>query len=374
MNSQIELAERTGLLDTSQIRRMFDLAAKLKDPLNLSIGQPHFQTPAVIIEAMKKALDDGHTAYTQTQGILPLRERLAQKYKEENQIEVNAGQILITSGVSSILQLMFLTMINPGDRILTTDPCFLMYASLGRFYGAQVETVPEDFTKEDLQKVNSERLKLILFSSPSNPTGRILEEDQLRALANLAEKTGAVLAADEIYEKFDYDQKFISAGSLYENTITMTGFSKSYSMTGLRLAAVTGPQKIVDAMIKLQQYSVVCAPAPVQHAGITALDYNLTKEIADYKQKRDFVTGKLKKAGISHRRADGAIYVFVDIPGHCPVDLELAEKAIQEKELLIVPGRIFTESERFIRISYAQKDDVLEKGIDALTGLFESCT
>lgn len=351
---------------------MFDLAAKLQNPLNLSIGQPHFKTPDVVIEAMKKALDDGHTAYTKTQGIAPLLERLSKKFSEENGFEANPDQILITSGVSSILQLMFLTMINTGDRILTTDPCFLMYGSLGRFYGATVEFIREDFTQEDIDQVNIDRLKLILFSSPSNPTGRILDRSQIELFAGLAEKSGAILAADEIYEKFDYDNRFISAASIYDRTITMMGFSKSYSMTGLRLSAVTGPKEIIDAMIKLQQYSVVCAPAPVQWAGIAALDYDLSKAVSEYKKKRDFVVEKLTEAGIEHRRADGAIYVFVKLP-HGIEDLKFVERGIQEKDLLVVPGRIFTQSDGWIRISYAQTDEILAKGIDAFVTLYNQC-
>ncbi|MCB1321960.1 MAG: aminotransferase class I/II-fold pyridoxal phosphate-dependent enzyme, partial [Leptospiraceae bacterium] len=353
------LSRRMNHIDTSQIRRMFDLAAKLDSPINLSIGQPHFDTPDSVVEAARKALREKKTAYSQTQGILPLRERLSQKFQEVNGFSASAENILVTSGVASVLQLLYLTTVDPDDEVLLVEPSFLIYRGLSSFFGARMRTIPEDFSASDLENLKFDRLKLILFSSPSNPTGRILSEDQVRALGNLADRTGALLCSDEIYEIFDYDGKFKSAAAIYPNAVTMMGFSKSYSMTGMRLAAVSGPEALIRAMTTLQQYTIVCAPTPNQWAGIAALDTDMTDYVADYRKRRDFMVNELK----DHYRfgpPDGAFYLFAEVPEDA---LKFVQRGIDEHQLLVVPGSIFTDRGNWIRISYAANDETLERGV-----------
>lgn len=354
-------------IDTSQIRKMFDLAEKLSDPINLSIGQPHFPTPEPIREELIRAIRDGKTAYTPTQGILPLRERVSRKFSEVNGFELHPDNILISTGVSSLIQLIFMSFIEPGDRVLLMDPYFLMYRSLLDFFGAEVRTVPENFDGDDLAALDSREFRLIIYCSPSNPTGHVLSGEQIELLAQLAEEHGALLVADEIYELFDYDQQFISAGTIYPRAVTLMGFSKSYSMTGLRLAAAGGPAEIIGALTILQQYTAVCAPTPVQWAGIRALDLDMSDRVREYRRKRDYCAGRLQPlTEFSHPQ--GAIYIFPRIPGN---DVAFAERAIREKQLLIVPGHIFTSATDFVRISYAASDETLERGMDALTDLLK---
>lgn len=362
-------SERMNYIDTSQIRKMFDLAQKLKNPVNLSIGQPHFTTPEPILEAMHKALKEKKTFYTMTQGIIELREKLVEKFQKKNKIQTSPEQILVSSGVSSLLLLLFMSIVDPGDEILLIEPAFLMYRSLISFFRGKEILLNQNFKPEDCQSLESKKLKMILFSTPSNPTGYILKKEQILALANLAEKTGALLVSDEIYEHYDYEKKFLSCGSLYPKAITLMGFSKSYSMTGLRLAAATGPLEILRALTTLQQYTIVCAPTPVQYAGIQALDVDISPYIEYYKTNRDLLQKALETL-TEFYEPEGAFYVFAKVPSHI-TDLEFCEYCIHHHELLVVPGRIFTPENSWIRISYAVDREQLERGIEILKKIYK---
>lgn len=366
MPSKYLLSERMGRIDSSQIRRAFDLAAKLENPVNLSIGQPHFPTPEPIAIAMEKAIRDGYTAYTQTYGILPLRERLSRKFREVNGFQAEPDNILVSAGVSALLQLLFLATIDPGDRVIITDPAFLIYRSMLSFFNAKIEYIPELFTSEDLEPIDPNGLKMILFSSPSNPSGHIMTAEQLRMLSNLAERSGALMVSDEIYELFDYDQSFTSTASIYDKTVTLTGFSKTYSMTGLRLAAATGPREIIQALATIQQYTVVCAPSPAQWGGLAALDVDMSDYVNAYKKNRDRAVEALKdKYKFSH--PDGAFYLYLETGER---DMDFVDRAVREQKLIVVPGSIFSPTAiNRIRMSYAVSDDILERGLSALRSM-----
>ena len=366
------LSSRMQQMDTSAIRRMFDLSAKLSDPINLSIGKPHFPTPPPIIEALSRSAQEGHTAYTPTQGILALREAMAQKYRERNGFEAHPDNILISSGVASLIQLLFLACVEKGSSILLSDPAFLIYKSLATFFGAQIKTFPENFNPKemDIDELSKGGLKLIIICHPSNPSGHVYTPEQLQCLAKLAKKGRALLVSDEIYELYDYDHSFQSAANFYPNTLTLSGFSKSYSMTGLRLAAAHGPPDVIRAMITLQQYTVVCAPSIVQHAGLTALKLDMSQYIQEYKKNRDYCLKRLQKLNnIRFHHPSGAFYIFIDILQN---NQEFCERAIQEKQLLLVPGHIFSASQSHIRISYAVSHAELQRGMDALVDLLNS--
>lgn len=369
------LSQRMDRIDSSEIRRVFALAGELKNPINLSIGQPHYPAPPEITAAIHKALLDGHSAYTQTQGILPLRERLARKYIEINDFKVNADQILISSGVAALIHLLLMATIDPGDRVLITDPCFLIYRSMLEFLQADVEVIPENFSPADLESHKTNNYKLVIYVSPSNPSGFIMDRGRIKQLGNLCDATGALLVADEIYELFDYEKKFLSAGSIYPRSLVFTGFSKSYSMTGLRLAAVAAPnesrecERIIEAMTTLQQYTFVCAPSAVQWAGIAALDLDMSDYVDAYRKNRDHSVATLENDFEIDLEPGGAFYLFPRIPIE---DRIFVERAIKEYELLVVPGRIFTNDKQRIRISYATHPENLERGLDALLKLRRS--
>lgn len=363
------LSERIHHIDTSEIRKVFDLAAKIKNPVNLSIGQPDFPVPAPVQEAMIKAIKDNKTGYTQTTGLLELREAICRKWKYKNGFRVEPDNVIVSTGVASILFLLFQTIIDPGDHILLTDPYFLIYPALVKYHGAQMHLLSEDFGEKELDKLKyfltekNIKLKAMIFSTPSNPTGKILSEDQLRLLTDFARNRGILVISDEIYEAFDYEKKFSSTAALYpEGTLTLNGFSKSHAMTGLRVGYMGAPQElsqIVQRMATLQQYSMVCAPQPMQWAAITALDTPILQELKQMKARRDLVVSKL--AGKTEFPfPDGAFYAYPQINEDSKTFIE---KAIQNR-LLVVPGYIFSQQSNHIRISYAQKVEILEEGLD----------
>jgi len=361
-----EFSNRMNGLDTSPIRKAFELAATLKNPINLSIGQPHFPCPENILEALVKAARDKKTAYTVTGGINELKSALIEKYSTVNKIEyANPDRLLITSGISSALLLLFNALVNPGDECLIISPYFLMYPSMLKFNGAKIHTLDESFDRESVRAFKPSKLKLIIFSNPSNPTGTVLSKSQLEMLVELAEKTGAYLISDEIYELFDYDKSFVSVGSFYEKTITLTGFSKTYSMTGLRLASILSPSEVNKALTTLQQYTIVCAPSVTQWAGIEALKTDMTPYIDDYREKRNYVYESLKEY-YPLKKSGGAFYFFVPVKGN---DEEFVKRAVEEKKLILVPGFIFAESHSFVRLSFASDWENLKNGVRALQEL-----
>ncbi len=361
----MEFANSMSGIDSSPIRKAFELARSIENPINLSIGQPHFPCPPNIIEAMCKAARDGKTAYTLTGGIPELKDAMTEKYKSQNGISyAHPDRMLVTSGISSALFLLFNALVNPDDECLVISPYFLMYPAMLKFYGAKLLTVDESFQKSDLDPFRKKKIKLIIFSNPSNPTGKVLSKVQLQALAQLAEDTGAYLISDEIYELFDYDKSFYSIGCEYEKTITLTGFSKTYNMTGLRLATILAPLEVTKALTTLQQYTVVCAPSTTQWAGIVALKTDMTSYIQDYREKRDFVYDSLKDH-YDVQKSGGAFYFFLKIKGN---DEDFIQKAVTKK-LILVPGYIFTESRNFVRLSFATDWDQLKRGMLALQEL-----
>ena len=256
-------SDRARGIDASGIRRVFDLAAQLEDPVNLSIGQPHYDVPAEVKTAIERAVADGKNAYSPTQGIAPLVERI------EREVAGTYGHAdraaFVTSGTSGGLMLALMAVVNPGDEVVGFDPYFVMYKHLttlcgGRFVG--VDTYP-DF-RIDVEKVRAAitpRTRAILCNSPANPTGAVMTEAEARGLADLAAETNLPLISDEIYELFAHDGGFVSPARFHENTIVVGGCSKTYAMTGLRCGWAHGPREFVQQMAKLQQYTFVCSPS-----------------------------------------------------------------------------------------------------------------
>lgn len=363
------LAERIYGIDTSEIRKVFDLAAKIKNPLNLSIGQPDFPVPQPVKEAIIKALQDNKTGYTPTAGLIELREAIQAFLSEKTHADYLPQNIIVSTGVASILFLLFQTLVEKEDTVLLIDPYFLIYPALVRYHEAKMVTVGEDFTKEEILsleeklRLEKKKLKLIIFASPSNPTGKILSREQLTELSALAERQDAVIAADEIYCAFDYEKKHVSMASINsERTLTLNGFSKSHAMTGLRVGYLAAPMRyaeIVQKMVTLQQYTMVCAPHAVQWGAITALKTNIDSELKEMKKRRDLVYNKLS-AVTSLPYPDGAFYVYPQVP----IDsAEFVTQAIEQR-LLLVPGYIFSANKKSVRISYATREEILEEGCE----------
>lgn len=372
-------SKRSDLINSSAIRRVFDLAAQKKNPINLSIGQPDFEIPPQVKEALSKAISDNFTGYTPTQGILTLREKLAEKFKSENDLlgfessKLTAENIIISPGVSALLYLLFAVLIDPGDEIILIDPYFLMYDALAKYFQAKVHYIRESNIAEDLEKIASSKVKFLLYSSPSNPTGKIIDGRTLTQVAKVLAKDNIWVVSDEIYEKFDYENTHFSIGSIYPKTITLNGFSKAYAMTGLRLGYASAPKDILNKMATIQQYTFVCAPFPSQVAGETALSVDMSGYIREYKKRRDFVYESLKNS-FDINKPDGAFYIYPRISNSAGIKSEeFANQAINEN-ILVVPGNIFSQREGSFRISFAASMGDLEQGARKLKKLAENLT
>ncbi|HZZ78176.1 MAG TPA: aminotransferase class I/II-fold pyridoxal phosphate-dependent enzyme [Gemmataceae bacterium] len=362
------IADRMKDIEVSGIRKVFDLAAHLKDPVNLSIGQPHFPVDAAIKNAAKKALDEEKTGYTVTHGIPELRSRLVEQVRKEHPAKADR-ELFVTSGTSGGLALALHCILNPGDEVIIFDPYFVMYPhfiTLAAGKSVYVDTTA-DF-RIDIDRVKAAitpRTKAIIVNSPGNPTGVVHGRDSMRAIAELARERNILLMSDEVYRAFCYDEPFVSPLEFNDDVLVFDGFSKAYGMTGLRLGFCHGPRRLIDEMIKLQQFTYVCAPSIVQHAGVAALDCDLSDIVADYKRKRDRLVSALK-GSYEIVPPGGAFYLFVKAPWG--TGSEFVAEAIRNN-LLIIPGKAFSKHDTHFRISYAASDMMIERGIEILLRL-----
>lgn len=358
------IANRMNLIDSSGIRKVFDLAAKLKNPINLSIGQPDFDVPDEIKEVGIKSIRDGFNSYTVTQGIPELRDAVAENYR--NHYGTEFEDIFITSGVSGGLTLAFIALVEEGDEVLLPDPYFVMYKHLANLFGGKpvfVDTYP-DFAMlpEKLEEKVTPKTKMLVINSPANPTGRVYSPDEMRDIADFARKHDLLVISDEIYDHFIYDSPPDTFAKYYEKTLLLNGFSKSSAMTGWRLGYAAGPKEVLEPMKMLQQYSFVCAPSFAQQAGVAALNLDISKRIEEYRFKRDLIYEGLK-GHFEVEKPGGAFYIFPKAPGGDGV--KFVERVI-ENNVLIIPGNVFSEENTHFRISFAATDDDLRKGVEIL--------
>jgi len=356
------------LLDASGIRKVFDLAAKMTDPINLSIGQPDFDVPEPVKARAIEAIRDGRNKYTQTQGTAELREAVARQCRAEFGWGEDRAY-LITSGVSGALVLAMLTLVNAGEEVVFLDPYFVMYSHLVHLAGGvPVPVSTYDDFRPDPQRIAdavTDKTKLLIINSPTNPTGAVYTEEELREIAEIAARRELLVISDEIYNFFCYDRPFASMAAVYENTLLMRGFSKSYAMTGWRLGWCSGPKAIIEKMTMLQQYSFVCAPSVAQAAGLEALETDMSAEIAAYKHKRDRVTEALGEP-FGLVKPDGAFYAFLPAPGGDAT--AFVTRAI-ENNVLLIPGNVFSGQDTHFRLSFATSDEQLRRGLEVLVGL-----
>ena len=362
------IADRTKRFDSSGIRKVFELARSLTNPINLSIGQPDFDVPAEVRRAAIDAIESGKNGYSPSQGMPVLRDKL------QAQIDKEYGhrdrQVFITSGTSGALVMAMMALVNPGDEVILFDPYFVMYVPLLELVAGKpvvIDTYPTFAIDIDrVRAAITPRTKAILLNSPANPTGYVATEAEVRALASLAAEKNVCLISDEIYRPFCYDAPFATPARHNDQTLVIDGFSKSHAMTGWRVGYAHGPAAIVETMIKLQQYTFVCAPQPAQWAAATAMDVGVASYIADYRQKRDrFIDGIRDLYEVQRPR--GAFYAFPKVPRGTAS--EFVARAIQKEQLLVIPGNIFSGRDTHFRVSYAASDETIDRGIEALRRL-----
>jgi len=357
-------SDRVESIDLSGVRKMFDMVRE--DSINLALGEPDFDTPSHIREAVKRALDKNFTHYTGNQGIIELREAITHKLKTENKIGTTSESVIITVGASEALLIATQAMIQGGDEVIIPDPGFVSYDACVKLAGGT--TIPVQVKDEDdfrmtpenvLEKVN-ENTKAIITNSPANPTGGVIKKEDVKGLADIAEDHNLIIISDEIYEKIIYDQKHYSPGRFTENAITINGFSKAYAMTGFRIGYVSAPPELKEAMLKVHQYTAACASSLSQAAALEALNGpqdNVQEMVAEFRKRRDMVVDRLNDMGIECKNPQGAFYVFpkVDDP------VLFVEKAL-EQGVVLVPGTSFGRfGAGHFRLSYAASyTDLLE--------------
>ena len=361
------LSARIGRIDSSGIRKIFDLAKALKDPINLSIGQPDFDVPPALKQAAIAAIQAGKNTYTQTQGIPELRAQITAQEQVFTGRAYTPEQVLVTSGVSGGLFLALLALVDDGDEVIIPDPYFVMYKHLVALFGGTpvyLDTYASGFGLDPiaLERLITPKTKLLLLNSPANPTGRILSKSELQAVAAVCARHHLLVVSDEIYRHFSY-VPMTSMGEIYADTLVLVGHSKSFGMTGWRLGYACGPAEVVQAMTKVQQYSFVCAPSITQYAALACPDVDLHPYIDTYRAKRDLMVGILGQH-FELAPPDGAFYLWAKAPAgwtgsafvsHCIAN-----------NLLVIPGNVFSERDTHFRICYTVPDAKLKQGAELL--------
>jgi aspartate aminotransferase/aminotransferase len=362
------IAQRMKQIEVSGIRKVFELAAHLKDPVNLSIGQPHFPVPTPIKQAAKAAIDADKSGYTVTQGVPELRAKIQADIRKHHPTS-NDRELVVTSGTSGGLVLALSCILDPGDEVIVFDPYFVMYPHFITMAGGTsvlIDTYP-DF-RIDLARVEAAitpRTKAIIVNSPANPTGVVHPRETLRGIAELARRRNVLLMSDEVYRAFCYDEPFVSPLEFNDDVLVLDGFSKAYAMTGWRLGYAHGPRRLIDEMTKVQQFTFVCAPSMVQYGAVAAWDSDITPHVADYHRKRDRLVSALKDC-YELVVPGGAFYLFAKAPWG--TGSEFVAEAIRNN-LLIIPGSAFSRRDTHFRLSYAATDAALERGIEILRRL-----
>jgi len=364
------IAGRMKHIDASGIRKAFDMSKTMTDPINLSIGLPDFDVPDPVKAAAIEAILAGHNAYTVTQGIPELRNKVQETV--DGQFRHADRQVLITAGTAGALLLALCCVVDPGDEVIVFDPYFAMYRHLATLAGGVsvlVDTYPDfRIVAAQVEAVLTERTKCVVVNSPTNPTGVVGTADEMRALAEVCRRRDVLLISDEVYRSFCFDRPFATPVSWNDDVLVVDGFSKSHGMTGWRLGYAHGPSRLIQEMAKLQQFSFVCAPSMAQYGGVVALDQDLTAQIDAYRRKRDMVVDALSD-DFELARPEGAFYAFPRAPwGTASAFVAEAIK----NNVLIIPGNVFSHRDSHFRISYAVDDATLRRGLELLRKLARS--
>jgi len=364
----VTVARRAAAFDSSGIRKAFELAARLEDPINLSIGQPDFAMPAGARAAAHAALDAGRNGYTLTQGIPPLQDRLqATARAETGQAD---RRLLVTSGTTGGLVLALMALVDPGDEVIIFEPAFVMYRPLVEFLGGRAVTIDTAPTFTiDVARVAAAitpRTKVIILNTPANPTGVVADAATVCELAALADRHGVTIVSDELYRTLCYDAPFASPALHSERVVVLDGFSKSHAMTGWRVGWLHGPADVVDTCAMIQQYTFVCAPQVGQWAALEALECPMDEPLAECRRKRDKLVAGLRD-DYDFQVPGGAFYLYPRAPGGS--GKAFAERAVAEEKLIVVPGSVFGAADSHFRIAYTTDDRTLDRGIAALRRL-----
>lgn len=373
------VSQRVRGVDASGIRRVFDLAAGMKDPINLSIGQPDFPVATAIKAAAIRAIEEDRNGYTVTQGIPDLLAAIWKHLGEDIGWRGPTAEqgAVVTSGTSGALLLACMALLDPGDEAVMPDPYFVMYPQLGKLTGARMvacDTYPDfRMTAARIEACMTPRTKLVIVNSPSNPCGVVLTDAELRDIVDLCRRRNVVLISDEIYDEFCFSDarehgKCPSPARFTEDCLVIRGFGKTYGCTGWRLGYAAGPRFIVQEIAKLQQYTFVCAPSMAQWGAVAAFSVDLSPIVAEYERRRQMVLDAF--AGVTTvARPGGAFYAFVEVPPHLGLTAqEFAERAVEQR-VLIIPGNVFSARGTHFRLSFSAAPPRLAEGLAVLRRL-----
>jgi len=364
------ISKRAKGFDSKEVRNIFAKAAEIKNSINLSLGEPDFDIPNQIKEEAITHIKSGFNKYTHASGVKDFRLELAKKIRAKNKIRVSPESIGVTPGVSGALLVTALILFESGDEVLLLDPYFPTFPELVKLSEATpvfISTYPDfSLPLDKIKRSISKRTKAVIINSPNNPTGAVYSEKDLRVLAEIAKDKGLIIISDEIYEDYIYVGKHFSIGSVYENTVSLWGFSKTYAMTGWRLGYLTGPEIFMDRVHELLQYLYFSPPSIPQIAAIKALRLGPPKEeISKFKEKRAYILENLSDK-FRIQSADGAFYIFIK-PPRGAVDKFLGDAI--KKKLFMLPGKVFSRTNTHVRISYSVDLDTVKKAVKILNEL-----
>ncbi|MBC7835270.1 MAG: aminotransferase class I/II-fold pyridoxal phosphate-dependent enzyme [Phycisphaerales bacterium] len=388
------ISARSRGVEPSGIRRVYDLAARLKNPINLTIGQPDFPVPGPVKKAAIAAIESDRNGYTPTQGIVSLREALARRLRQEVGWPVDARlrpeatlddpAVMVTSGTAGALWLVFVALVGEGDEAIFGDPYFVLYPQLCNALGARAvicDTYPDfRLTAERVEPLVTSKTKVVLLNSPGNPSGVVSTRRECEDLLDLCRRKNVLLITDEIYDEFTFEEarEATSSGSRcpsparapgsHRDVLLIRGFGKTYGPTGWRLGYAAGPRLLLEEMTKLQQHMYICAPAPLQYGAMAALDYDVSDIVRSYQKRRDYVVSRLREV-TEVAMPGGAFYVYPKVPERLGMTANQFLDKCVERNLLVVPSSAFSRRDTHLRISYATDEANLHKGIDVLVEL-----
>nr|1DJU_A Chain A, AROMATIC AMINOTRANSFERASE [Pyrococcus horikoshii OT3]1DJU_B Chain B, AROMATIC AMINOTRANSFERASE [Pyrococcus horikoshii OT3] len=377
------LSDRLELVSASEIRKLFDIAAGMKDVISLGIGEPDFDTPQHIKEYAKEALDKGLTHYGPNIGLLELREAIAEKLKKQNGIEADPKtEIMVLLGANQAFLMGLSAFLKDGEEVLIPTPAFVSYAPAVILAGGkpvEVPTYEEDefrLNVDELKKYVTDKTRALIINSPCNPTGAVLTKKDLEEIADFVVEHDLIVISDEVYEHFIYDDarhySIASLDGMFERTITVNGFSKTFAMTGWRLGFVAAPSWIIERMVKFQMYNATCPVTFIQYAAAKALkderSWKAVEEMRkEYDRRRKLVWKRLNEMGLPTVKPKGAFYIFPRIRDTGLTSKKFSELMLKEARVAVVPGSAFGKAgEGYVRISYATAYEKLEEAMERM--------
>jgi len=374
----LEFSKKVESIESSGIRRFFELVIGADDIISLGVGEPDFPTPWRIRQSAIRSIETGQTSYTSNKGLDSLRSSIAAYLKKQFNASYNSEtELLVTNGVSEAVDICLRSLLNDGDEVILPEPNYVCYKPLIEVAGGKmisIDTSTSDFIPkpEDIKRAITNKTKALILCSPNNPTGTVIQKETLREIAALAKEHNFWVISDEIYAELTYDKDYTSMASFHDikdRVIILSGFSKAFAMTGWRLGYIAAPEALVSLALKIHQYSALCAPIMSQTAAETALlcEEEVTTMKDSYHTRRNLLVNKVKKMGLSCAPANGAFYGFINIAPTRLTSEEFAIQFLKEEKVAVVPGNVFGQGgEGYVRCCYATDINQLSEALDRM--------